>query len=254
MKKILLSGVAFAAMSSLAIAADLPSTKAPAVMPVIDSVDAWTGFYIGANVGYGGGAFNYPVAIGAITGSGQLNSSGFVAGGQIGYNRLLTSKIVGGLEADLDGAGIQGKLGLNATSGVNTLALSAGSQLNYLGTVRARLGYLVMDPVLVYATGGYAYAGSSNSIGSTYNNVLLGALSKSTMDAGWTIGGGVEYKLTDALSLKTEYLYANLGTQTLASGLILRIPASLRVNETVNIVRVGLDYRFGGPEPIVAKY
>ena len=64
--------------------------------------------------------------------------------------------------------------------------------------------------------------------------------------SGWAAGGGFEYALGNLFSLKTEYIYMDLGTETLASCTILGVPASLEEKATFHTIKVGLNYRFGG--------
>ena len=210
---------------------------------------SWTGFYIGTNGGFGGNQFQYPFTVGSIpalgfgatTGTSALNSSGFFGGGQIGYNWQFAPAWVAGVEADFDGADIEGK----ATTTANTFTGNVGSTLDWFGTVRARVGYLVTPTALLYATGGWAYGHTTASA----NAAALGLSAlTSTGDTqnGWTVGGGVEYAFNPWLSMKTEYLYLDLGTNTVASGSLAAIPFSLSEKTTVHTVKVGLNLKLGG--------
>ncbi|MDF2117802.1 porin family protein [Roseiarcaceae bacterium H3SJ34-1] len=245
MRKVSLALAALLGTTALAAAADLPS-RGYAPAPVYAApIFTWTGFYIGVNAGYAGDKYEYPFAGFGIAGSAKLNSSGFIGGGQIGYNyQFAGSAIVVGLEADLQYTNIEGKLSLAVPP---FLALTAGSQMDYLGTVRARLGYAFMDRALLYVTGGYAYGKVKSSI-----NINGFGLGTSSTNGGWTAGVGLEYALTPNWSFKTEYLYADLGNKN-----IITVPGfSLGVKSTAHIVRAGLNYRFnwGAPAAVVAKY
>ena len=258
---ILASGLATALLSSTALAADLPTRKeAPAFTPPPAAV-TWTGFYIGVNGGYGGDEFKYPFSLAdpgiplTVDGSASLNSSGFLGGAQVGYNYQFASSWVGGLEADIDAASITGKVKLNASAtggpGPTTIGLgaSAGSQQDYLGTVRARLGYLVTPQFLLFATGGLAYGDVKSSVNAGYSVSGGGptgtfAASKTTTQAGWTAGAGVEYALNKNWSFKTEYLYVDLGSANLLNGSVGGLTYNLKVHTTDNIVRAGLNYTF----------
>jgi outer membrane immunogenic protein len=160
--------VAFAVAScafvgvNAASAADIPARmpyKAPAVVAPVFS---WTGFYVGINGGYGGNEYKYPFQAPIVSSSGEatLNSSGFLAGGQMGYNWQAGSWVFG-VEADIQWSNIKGELDASANTPLGALALSAGSELEWFGTVRGRLGY-TWDRLMVYGTGGFAY-GSVNS-------------------------------------------------------------------------------------------
>src|SRR3977135_1423909 len=106
--------------SSAAFAADLPPPPPP--VPYVPAF-IWTGFYLGANVGFGGDRFVYPfsaVAVGggaAIAGSASITSSGVIGGGQLGYNWEFPNNFLLGIETDFDGAAIRGKGTANAGSG-----------------------------------------------------------------------------------------------------------------------------------------
>lgn len=212
-------------------AADLPSRKAPP--PVYTSpVPAfnWTGFYVGANIGYGWmDAFNK----GGVLGAGLADPhGGIVGGGQIGYNYQFSPMFVAGLETDFQGTGIGGGFVARRTP--------------WLGTVRARLGVTPFSaPVMLYATGGFAY-GRLN-IGPFPTGVTFGKVA-----TGWTVGGGAEYAFSPNWSVKAEYLYTDIGanfpTGPFATG------ATEKAHD--HLLRVGLNYRFGwgAPAAVVARY
>ena len=279
---------AFAAMAAAtsASAADLaprPYTKAP---PIIVEVWNWTGFYIGGNAGYSWGRSNTDVSYyntatglpiappaGSITGAG-FDMNGAIAGGQIGYNWQRDNWVFG-LEADaqwsdergsanyrcaatlIGGACLPGLTFLPA--GVTGSNLTVDQKLEWFGTVRGRAGVLVTPRVLLYATGGLAY-GSIKTTGTfagvTPAGVAIGSVaSNSDVRVGWTVGAGVEGKLTQNWSAKLEYLYMDLdsfraGSFTLAPGSTIRGDVDSHFRD--HILRAGLNYTFGGP--VIAKY
>jgi outer membrane immunogenic protein len=241
LRGLLVSTVAIVALSGGAFAADLPSRMEPPTYIPPPPVFSWTGFYAGINGGYGGDQVVFGLA-GAST---SLTSSGFLGGGQVGFNyQFLGSNIVAGIEADADASTIRGQLGASAPG----VALSEGAHLDYLGTVRGRLGYAVGN-ILPYVTGGFAYGETT-----TYNIVGLG--NENNQRIGWTAGAGLEYAITHNLSFKTEYLYVDLGTKSLVTP-VPGIFASERT--TFNIVRAGLDWKFDwftppAAPPVMAKY
>lgn len=230
MKRILLAATMLAGSVALAQAADLPSRKAPppvytAPVPVMD----WTGFYVGANLGYGW-MNNFNTA--TVFTPGLANPhGGIVGGGQVGFNYQISPWLVAGLETDFQGTGIGGG--------------NVARHTPWIGTVRGRIGFTPFSPkLMVYATGGFAYGRMSIGpfpFGQTF----------STLGTGWTAGGGLEYALTPNWSVKAEYLFANL------SGNFPTGPFFTSQKESVgdHIVRVGVNYRFGwGGAPVVAKY
>lgn len=213
-------------------AADLPSRKAPPpvyTQPV--SAFDWTGFYVGANVGYG---WMDPYNKGVAFAPGGLADphGGIVGGGQIGYNYQFSPLFVAGIETDFQGSSVGGGITARNTP--------------WFGTVRARLGLTPFSaPVMLYATGGFAY-GRLN-IGPSFPTGLI----YSKVSTGWTVGGGVEYAFTPNWSVKGEYLFTNIGANF--QGAPLQPAFMQRVHD--HVVRVGLNYRFGGyAAPVVARY
>lgn len=255
MRKLLLSTVAFAALSGVAFAADLPSTKGA---PVYEAPPAftWTGFYVGVNVGLAGDDYDYTgSAFGIAAGGAHLTSSGVIGGGQIGYNYQFAGPYVLGIEADIQAASVTGEVNVNGVVGGTAFAAKVGSRLDDLGTVRARLGYAILDNRgLLYATGGLAYGGVNSYLNASATGVGAFGVSKNTTGTGWTVGGGFEYALTNNWSFRAEYLYVDLGKESLYNGPLFGTGVNLGVEPRDNIVRVGLNYKFGGPEPVMAKY
>jgi outer membrane immunogenic protein len=172
--------------------------------PVYAPVQTWTGFYLGVNGGYGWTSDDDYV----------YSPSGGFGGGQIGYNWQgafgLGNPWVLGIEADFQGSGISDSVG-----GVE-------ASVNYFGTARGRLGYAV-DRTLLYVTGGLAYG-----------EVEVGGYSDT--QTGYVIGGGLEYKLNPAWSLKGEYQFISLDTDD--------SERSSDRNE-FHTLRVGLNYHVG---------
>src|SRR5580700_2679220 len=250
MKKIMLGVVALVAIGAgPALAADLPArtyTKAPVVVP--EPVYNWTGFYIGANGGYGWGSSNWFFS---PAGTSVSNStSGGLAGGQIGYNWQVAPNWVVGLEADGDWANIKG-----STSCPNT-AFNCFSNTDDLASFRGRVGYAA-GPALFYGTGGVGYAHTSYSA-----LTVVGGLPASTVAGtatglfgtdrwGYAAGAGIEYGFTPNWSAKIEYMHYGFSTVT-APLLTLSVASTTAVGLNIDTVKVGINYRFGGP--IVAKY
>lgn len=246
----LLAAAGTIALSSAAYAADLGMPR-PYNPPLISPPPAysWTGFYVGANGGFGGNQFKYPFFVGAIpglglgatTGTSTLDSSGLFGGGQIGYNWQFAPTWVVGIEADFDGADIEGR----AATSANTFSGSVGSRLNWFGTVRGRVGFLVTPATLLYATGGWAYGHTTSSANAAAFG-LSALASTGDNQNGWTAGGGIEYAVYPGLSVKTEYLYLDLGTNTITNGALGGIPFSLSEKTTVHTVKLGINYKFDG--------
>jgi outer membrane immunogenic protein len=256
--------IGIAAVTSLfatsAFAADLPMrtyTKAPAY---VEPVYNWTGFYIGGNVGYSWGRSSDTSTLTNAAGTVLLTTSdksdlnGIVGGGQIGYNWQMQGW-VWGFEADIQGTDEKGSRAFSFTPTINIAVLPAipfalTQKIDWFGTVRARGGVLVTPTVLLYATGGLAYGEvkSSEAVG-----VVPVTFSNSTTNVGWTVGAGIEGAIGGNWTARLEYLYVDLGR---VSGSFTLLPgtnvSSYSSRITDNIVRVGVNYRFGGP--VVTKY
>jgi len=257
MKKFILGSVALAMIAGHAMAADM-LLKAPPPAPVY----GWTGFYVGINGGYSWGhAANTYTIPGEIPVSTSQSMDGWLFGGQAGYNWQMNSNWLLGLEADIQATGQQGTASsaflCTAACAATVADLTAANQekLPWFGTVRGRLGFLSTNSWLIYVTGGLAYGGiESNEAMACV--VVCGAstVSTTTVHAGWTVGGGVEAPLRDNWTAKLEYLYMDLGTvsntfPTIVAPAVL-VTASTHVTD--NVLRVGLNYHFGGP--VAAKY
>jgi outer membrane immunogenic protein len=201
----------------------------------------WTGFYVGANVGYGWGnsTVNYSPndpssaclfgangCTGAPPPATPFNTSGVLGGVQFGYTWQLNRNWLAGIETDFDWSGINGSgssvsspFGLSATT-------TANERINFFGTVRGRLGILPMESLFTYVTGGFAYgqvahtASYINTSGVTYGangapfgvDCIDGAPTYMTgsstgMATGWTVGAGSEFAISNLVKSKVEYLY-----------------------------------------------
>jgi len=282
MTKRFMMGVAAAALTIAtavtAQAADLPTKKAPPAPVYVPPAFSWTGFYVGVNAGgiwssgsrsatlYAPGAdvflsSYFPGGIGS-------NNSGFIGGGQAGYN-FQSGAAVFGVETDFDGTSLGkstnytsspfGGIGVPAALLGDNLYVHAKASLNWLGTTRARIGFVATpdNRLMIYGTGGVAYGGGSSNF-SVYDRVanLYWSGNPSSTKVGWTIGAGAEYAVTNNITIKGEYLYADLGSRNMtASGNAntvtffnaagLAVPyATAHVNYNASIFRAGINYKF----------
>jgi len=185
-----------------------PPEAAPIYQPAI-----WDGAYIGVNGGYG------------WSNAGPTEPEGGFGGGQIGYN-WQRDRIVFGLEGDFQGADISGRAyGFGDT---------ARSDMNWFSTVRGRLG-VASGPWLFYATAGLAIADVDHRA-----NLDDTPYRASDTLTGYAVGGGLEWKFSQNWSAKAEYLYLGLGNSKLTAD----DGDSVRINNDVQTVRVGLNYHF----------
>ncbi|MEJ8572195.1 outer membrane protein [Microbaculum marinum] len=224
-------GVAILALTATppVLAADIsaappPAAPAPEVAISPDIFD-WSGLYVGAHAGYLFG--NSDVGFGPLGGLSTMGveTDGFAGGGQVGFNWQMDRLVLGG-EADLSWANLEGS---HTSSGgvVQTRA-------DWLSTVRGRAG-VAFDRVLVYGTGGVAFTSMETSFAGPpgYNSDKQGL-------TGWTAGAGVEWAMTDNLSLKGEYLYVDFSDEPY----LLGAPTPTPVDLDGSYVRVGVNYKF----------
>ncbi|MFT0891639.1 outer membrane protein [Pseudochelatococcus sp. G4_1912] len=247
MKKVLLAGVAAASLfaaSGAASAADLPSRHVQPVAPVVIApIFTWTGFYVGVNAGY---AWNnkssnnaYVVNGVVFAGGNDGNNGGFTGGGQVGYNYQF-GQFVAGLEADINYADLK-RSSNYALAFDPALGAFGGSNngIEWFGTVRARLG-VAFDRALVYATGGFAYGGGGNNNGFIYQGMYFE--NSNNNRTGWTVGGGVEYAITNNITARVEGLYVDLGKSNKHN--FVPVFHNNRQSNEFGVVRAGLNYKF----------
>jgi outer membrane immunogenic protein len=237
MRKSFVAGAGTLALGALlaagsASAADLsvvtpPPEQLPGSAPVIN----WTGFHIGGHVGYGWGKAAADYAASNLTPA-QLSPNGWVGGAQVGYDRQFTSGLVAGIEADISGSGMSAS---QSSGGNGGGAVTIGQKIDWLSTIRVRLGYAA-GRWMPYVTGGVAFGGGTR----TEEGNFPGTASRT--HTGWTAGLGAEYAINDRWSVRGEYKYVDLGTQNYA----IPGPGGQGTNAhlTANVVTVGLNYRF----------
>jgi outer membrane immunogenic protein len=263
------------------------------------AIDSWTGFYLGANGGYGWGSRHADFSPNCTPGDGigilfgpcppsppgppgfggtvpppaKLDADGGLAGIQGGYNWQFGRSFVIGVEADydwgkVDGSGVSSFLFIpQGTSDDPRSAIVVSETIKELGTVRARLGWLPRQDLMLYATGGFAYArvsetantflpGGVNSGGGPFAfkcsigvSCLAGASTRTAM--GFAAGAGAEFALSDHISIRAEYLYVGLNgasLNTIATVAPPRFSASSFTTRfdslSLNVARIGVSYRF----------
>jgi outer membrane immunogenic protein len=236
-----IAGLTLTSLAALtaANAADVYRYPGGAVRNTYYGPAVWTGFYLGANGGYGwsaySGKYSYPAGdtYDAFTG---IHADGGFGGGQIGYNWQLASPFILGFETDIQGGAING-------SGTDS-SYTFKTGLDWFGTVRGRFGY-AFDHALVYFTGGYAYGGLQSKISewATFNSTV----------SGYVLGGGGEYKFNPAWSVKVEYQYLDFGKNEPVdvNGLTATYWGYDTPADTFHTIRVGINYYvMPGVEPI----
>jgi outer membrane immunogenic protein len=248
LRKLLLSSVAATAMVGSALAADLPYRKAPPpVVPVVP-LFTWTGFYVGVDGGYGWENIRETGIIGGLPAY-QLSyrANGPVGGGHAGFNWQV-NQFVFGFEGDVLGTSMRVTAPLNTFLFANTVW-----QTGVTGSVRGRIGW-AWDRFLVFGTGGVAF--EDFRLRENFIGVGPGFLGETfhTTRAGFTVGGGVEYAVTNNWLLRAEYRYSDYGTFNNASVLVPGLFYRSRVQDSRVTGGVSYKFDYAAPAPVVARY
>ena len=257
-KKLLLSTVMIAALAGTAFAADLPSRRAPPVYvpPPVIPLFTWTGLYVGGQVGYEFGRSNAfasnPVLGGLASVGGKPN--GVIGGAHVGYNYALGMPAFGGIGPSFV-VGVEGDVdGSNYKTNYLLGGISNSTNQNIQGSVRGRLGVAV-DRALFYATGGAAFGDLGNNYTNTFNGLTD---SNKRTRVGYTLGGGIEYAITNNFSLRAEYRYTDFGHFSDVLSNSTGGGVTVRHHETDNRVQAGFSYKFDTfsplATPVVARY
>ena len=228
------SAAGLIASATSGFAADIPVKGGRIAAPLAPAF-SWSGFYLGANAGYGSGRMSADATItgGPLAGTADLGTSvkGFVGGAQLGYNWQM-GQFVFGIEADMNFSGQK------ASTTVGGVSLE--SKIKSFETVRGRAGYTVFDRSMVYFTAGWARV----STGTTATALGVTLLDVSNSSNGWAIGGGYEQMIWDHWSYKLEYLYINASNNIASVTLPVGGTADISGKVTDNLFRVGLNYHF----------
>ena len=245
----------------------------------------WTGFYVGINGGFAWGnssvafAANDPAALAGTCGGGGapkgqcINSvdfrrDGAVAGGQFGFNWQVNSHWLVGAEADYQWSNLDGSVNSSFRLGnVGATDMVASQTVESFGTVRARAGVVLTPPLLLYGTGGFAFAqvhenlsvpavatkglaAGGFSYACTVGTACFAGSTSQTL-LGWSAGAGAEYAITSSLIFRTELLYVHLSPPTVTATATAvaagTAPASVAAGFSsvyFAVMRAGLNYKF----------
>ena len=261
MKKFLITATALSGLLSFA------GSASAADVAIEPAAYDWTGFYLGANGGYGWDADgsnelstdnNTPVNLGDSIefsrGSiGDLDSEGWFGGLQTGYN-LQSGMIVFGAEADIQLSDINDSISGDFSNPDGTVPLSGATSLDldWFGTVRGRLG-VAFDRLLIYGTGGVAFGGIDTSMDALEPPAELFEthLNSSGTEVGYVIGAGAEFAFNDSWTMKLEYQYIDFGTVS-DNAPVFDIgttdptgeTASSDIDAAFHTVRLGINFSF----------
>jgi outer membrane immunogenic protein len=247
--KLTVAAIALLLSSTVAFAADLsPQTAEP--MAPVESLFSWTGFYAGAQIGYGHSS-SHEALYEANRGRGmwaqsKLNPEGAIGGLYAGYNYDFSSGLVIGADADFTLSGMKNKspLFVYATDALgprNAPGDADRSRVLWTAAAGGRVGYAI-DRFMPYIAGGIAFAKFSDLGTHTYVDFRY-----ETTRVGWTVGGGLDYALTDNLILRAEYRYSHFGD---IGGMTTITPQTqgyeqhVDYNLSINDVRLGIAYKF----------
>lgn len=255
---------ALAGIPGVTYAADLAARYQPPLKAIAPLPFSWTGFYVGANVG---GAFDntdrvVAAGITPLLGIGpdpvtlRNKSDGISAGAQAGYNYEFAlgngNGVVIGLETDIAYTDLSSSMPIDSGVVVPGSSVDYHSRLNYLGTIRGRLGY-AYDRFLIYGTGGFAYGSVDHSASLVLGGASLASASVTDTEIGFAYGGGVEYALpansffhltdTSAVTVRAEYLRYELD-HTSASFNLPGAAINIQLHDVGNIARAGVNYKF----------
>ncbi|MFC5069189.1 outer membrane protein [Flaviflagellibacter deserti] len=211
MKRILLAGAAFAALSTAAMAADMPIMAPEAALA---PVDIWSGQYAGIQGGFAWGEFDDDTLADTFDAEGGFGGLYYGSNWQFG-NWVL------GLDGSVSFADIS----------VDDDAYPAGDDFKIQGfsASRARVGY-AFDNVLLYAAGGFSLARAELDVAGVDDDQWL---------KGFTVGAGLETKFAENWSARIEYMYFNWGDED------FDVPAAVNIDvEDTHMIRAGIAYHF----------
>jgi outer membrane immunogenic protein len=242
LNKVLLTTSITVLMSSTAMAADPFS---------------WSGGYIGANAGYESGKFNtdftstitlgtIPPTIYRLARTQENNVNGYATGIQAGYNWQLNRNWILGLEADIQTSSLKNTFSGGTPSSVPFGSYTVTTKLQWLSTVRARLGYAVTERLMIYGTAGLSYANINTEYKTLGSFNGIGEFSGSSTSTGKIYGVGAEYALNNNWSIKSEYLYTDLGKTNVYGKVPAYTSTDIDLNTKIqfNTLRIGVNYKF----------
>jgi outer membrane immunogenic protein len=229
-----------------------------AKIPGAATAASWTGLYLGVHGGYGWGESHSTTRVSLAPPVDLIGPKlrGGLYGGHAGYNWQF-DRAVAGFELDLSAANVGGSAEVQYSVPPSTFTASRAPKIEALGSIRARLGWLPVDNVLLYGTAGLGWERISTVAGFA-SAAPAGTLTSSTYDAtdrfGWVAGAGVETLLPGGNWIgRLEYLHYGFGTiaetgvRTNAGG-----TTPFRASDQgVDVLRAGVSYKFGDPATTV---
>lgn len=266
MRKVALVAALATVSVASAVAADLPAGMYGKAAP--SAVYNWGGFYLGGDIG---GAFTGPTATsnfvqnGTSQTVGQSTPAGLLAAGvHAGYNFQVSPQWVLGIEGDWQALGKSGTCGamdptrpcVDSPANIDGI-ITTNTSINSVGSVRGRLGVTFND-VMLYGTGGAAFANVSNTVGlrclddgcgPTDRTKLAVVTPTSTTKTGWVAGAGAEWHVIGNWIARGEWLHYDLGSISSEMSALnvgtCNCSASVSQKLHYDVLRVGFNYKFG---------
>jgi outer membrane immunogenic protein len=252
LRRVALSVAAVLGSVAGAAAADLPNRYRGPDLFSPAPVTTWTGFYAGAQVGYGWGSDQTEITVAGFPFSfvgPDHDTSGPLGGIHAGYN-FQQGQFVFGLEGDLELANVEGTVALTGSGAFAGFGLRSRTSVDFQGSLRGRVGFALFDRLMLYGTAGLAVANIENAYGAILpaGNVFgtPAGITTATFDEtrwGWTVGAGVEYALMSNWTARLEYRYSNFADYQNATTLLAAGSVS-RQDPDMHALRIGGSYRF----------
>jgi opacity protein-like surface antigen len=223
----------------------LSSLFAPAAQAQSPQVWNWTGYYAGAHIGNAAVANDWKSADGALSGAdpfpGAFTSGGLIGGFQFGYNYQINSTVLG-LEADVSFGDIEG--GARCAIGIYV----CDAKIDALGTITPRLGF-AYDKLLFFGKAGVAWAHERLNLEPSPGHGQTSSAQGNALRWGWTVGAGVEYAFSSAVSAKAEYNFIDFSNGTVTVADLSGASSNVSLGQQVHLVKLGLNYRLGEKSP-----
>jgi outer membrane immunogenic protein len=242
---IVVATAAGSALAPNAYAADMP-VKAPKVSAF--HAWNWTGFHVGVHLGAAwqnaDTAATYLDGTTAVPIRHTANTTGFVGGGQIGYN-WQSGMIVYGLEADV--SALSSSSTVTSTQDSNNFIFTSRQEIEWLATIRGRLGAVLNGNTLIYVTGGWAFADVKNDHSEVdVGNATTATWTDHSTRSGYAVGGGIEHMINPAWTVRVEGLYVDLGDETISNntGTCDTACQPVTFSNDLLMVRGAVNYKF----------
>jgi len=246
MKAMLFGGATLSLLTVSAFGADLgpnPRLNPPPLTPF-----SWTGCYAGLHAGGGMGQSDFADTAGVLAPQAgfsavNLDTSGYMLGGQIGCDYQFASNWVIGIEGAAAGGDIGGSTGVAQPLAIPGDTANFKETTDFLTSATGRVGY-TWDHWLLYANGGVAFADDRYTAIGTFTGAAFNLAGVETR-LGWTAGAGVEWALGDDWSVQLEYDYYGFGQRSVFfidnTGTGISGPAEIKQN--IQVLKLGVNFR-----------